>query len=174
MRVLVGRNPENGRPRYVSREVRGRKRAAERTAAQLVAEVERGGHRAQGGRHTVAELLDRWLAHIEGQGRAMSTLVRYRSAIEANIKPRLGSIGIAKLGPADVDGFYTDLAKTGVSPLTIRKSHAILSAAFNQALKWRVARRQPRGPGLASRAPKTGNSSPDTRRAREPVRGMRH
>jgi hypothetical protein len=63
VRVLVGRSPENGRPRYVS------------------------------------------LAHIEGQGRAMSTLVRYRSAIEANIKPRLGSISIAKLGPADVDRF---------------------------------------------------------------------
>ena len=143
MRVLVGRNPENGRPRYVSREVRGGKRAAERTAAQLVAEVERGGHQAQAGRHTIAELLDRWLAHTEVQGRAMSTLVRYRSAIEANIKPRLGFIAITKLAPADVDRFYADLAKTGLSPLTIRKSHAILSAAFNQALKWGWLDRNP-------------------------------
>jgi integrase len=155
VRVLVGRNPENGRPRYVSREVRGGKRVAERAAAQLVAEVERGGHQAQAGRHTVADLLDRWLAHIEAQGRAMSTLVRYRSAIDANIKPRLGSIPIAKLGPADVDRYYADLAKIGLSPLTIRKSHAILSAAFNQALKWGWLDRNPvdraSPPGLRGR-----------------------
>ena len=110
VRVLVGRDFETGRLRYVSREVGGGKRTAQRVAAELVAEVERGGFQVQPGRHTVGELLDRWLDHIEAQGRAMSTLVRYRSAIGANIKPRLGSVIIAKLGPADIDVFYAELA----------------------------------------------------------------
>jgi integrase len=107
-----------------------------------VTEVERGNHR-QKGRHTVAELLDRWMVHIEGQGRAASTLTRYRSAINANIKPRIGHLAAAKVGPADLDGFYSELVKAGLGPLSVRKSHAILSAAFNQALKWDWVDRNP-------------------------------
>jgi hypothetical protein len=75
VRVSVGRDPTTRRYQYASRTVRGTKRDAQRAAAELVTEVERGGHR-QKGRHTVAELLDRWMEHIEGQGRAASTLTR--------------------------------------------------------------------------------------------------
>src|SRR6516225_2500240 len=91
VRVSVGRDPTTGRYQYVNRTVRGTKRDAQRAAAELVTEVERGSHR-QPGRHTVSELLDRWMDHIEGQGRAASTLIRYRSAITANIRPRIGNL----------------------------------------------------------------------------------
>src|SRR6516225_8786456 len=131
VRVSVGRDPTTGRYHYVSRTVRGTKRDAQRAAAELVTEVERGSHRHKG-RHTVSELLDRWMEHIEGQGRAAATLARYRSAIGANIKPRIGSLTVSKVGAADLDGLYSQLAKAGLGPLSVRKSHAILSAAFNQ------------------------------------------
>ena len=61
------------------------------------------------------------------------------------------------VGPylVDIDHFYADLAKAGLSPLTIRKSHAILSASFNQALKWGWRDRNPvdraSPPGLRGR-----------------------
>ena len=142
IRVSVGRDPQTGRYAYVARYVQGTKRDAQRAAAELVAEVERGSHRNKG-RHNVSELLDRWMAHIEGQGRAASTLTRYRSAISANIKPRLGDLAVNKVGPAELDGFYSQLAKAGLKPLSIRKSHAILSAAFNQAVKWGWIDRNP-------------------------------
>ena len=87
-------------------------------------EVERGSHR-QKGRHTVSELLDRWMEHIEGQGRAASTLTRYRSAINGNIRPRLGHLAVSKVGPAELDGFYIQLAKAGLGPLSVRQSHTI-------------------------------------------------
>jgi integrase len=108
----------------------------------LVTEVQRGSHRHKG-RHTVSELLDRWMEHIEGQGRAAATLARYRSAIGANIKPRIGSLTVSKVGAADLDGLYSQLAKAGLGPLSVRKSHAILSAAFNQAVKWGWIDRNP-------------------------------
>jgi integrase len=135
VRVSLGRDPETGRYRYVERYVQGTKRDAQRAAAELITEVDRGGHREEG-RHTVNELLGRWMAHIEAQGRAESTLARYRSCINANIKPYLGAKAITKVGPADLDRFYGQLAKTGLAPLSIRKSHTILSAAFNQAVRW--------------------------------------
>lgn len=111
VRVSLGGDPETGRYRYVGRYVKGTKRDAQRAWAGLVTEVDRGGHRHER-RHTINELLDRWMARIEAQGRADSTLARYRSCIDANIKPRLGSKGINRLGPAEIDRFYGQLART--------------------------------------------------------------
>jgi integrase len=136
VRVSLGRDPATGKYEYATKWVHGTKRDAQRAAAALVAEVERGSHRTQPGRHSVAELLDEWMAHIEAQGRAATTMARYRSAISANIKPHLGSLAVNKVGPADLDRFYGKLTKAGLGPLSVRKSHAILSAAFNQAVKW--------------------------------------
>lgn len=136
VRVSLGRDPSTGKYEYATKWVHGTKRDAQRAAAALVAEVERGSHRTQPGRHSVAELLDEWMAHIEAQGRAARTMARYRSAISANIKPHLGSLAVNKVGPADLDRFYGKLTKAGLGPLSVRKSHAILSAAFNQAVKW--------------------------------------
>jgi integrase len=126
----------------VERHVRGRKRDAERVLAELITEVEAGSHR-QRRRHTVTDLLDRWMAHTEGLGRAPSTLVRYRSAINTNINPRLGKLDVTKVGPAEIDALYGHLLRSGLNPLSVRKSHAILSAAFNQAVKWGWVDRNP-------------------------------
>ena len=143
VRVSLGeRDPKTGRYRYVLRQVHGTKRDAQRAADALAAEVARGGHR-QNGRRTVADLLDQWMAHLEGQGRARSTLVRYRSAVNANIKPVLGKVDIAKLEPAQIDAYYSKLLASGLTPLTVRKSHAILSASFAQALRWGWVDRNP-------------------------------
>ncbi|HXW80786.1 MAG TPA: hypothetical protein VEJ84_14885, partial [Acidimicrobiales bacterium] len=129
-------------------------RRAWQACAELIDEVDRGGHREER-RHTVNERLDWWMAHIEAQGRAESTLVRYRSCVSANIKPRLGAKAINRIGPADLDRFYGQLAKTGLTALSIRKSHATLSASFNQAIKWGWLDRNPvdraSPPGLPGR-----------------------
>ncbi|MGH9059319.1 MAG: tyrosine-type recombinase/integrase, partial [Acidimicrobiales bacterium] len=154
VRVSLGRDPVTGRYRYVHRQVNGGKRVAQRVAAELVAEVDHGGHQT-GGSHTVTELLERWMAHIEAQGRAPSTLARYRSAIAHDIGPQLGTKRIDRLTGADLDAFYARLAKRGLGPLSIRKSHAILSASLNQALKWGWLDRNPvvraTPPGVRSR-----------------------
>jgi integrase len=143
VRVSLGeRDAETGRHRYVERHVHGRKRDAERELAELITEVDSGGHR-QTRRYTVSELLDRWMTHIEALGRAPSTLVRNRSAINTNINPKLGKLDITKVGRADIDNLYGQLLRSGLNPLTVRKSHAILSAAFNQAVKWGWVDRNP-------------------------------
>jgi integrase len=142
VRISLGRDSETGRYKYLYRQVRGGKREAQRVAAELIAEVNPGGHQHID-RHTVAELLDWWMEHIETQGRAPSTLARYRSAIRADIEPYLGRLAIHKVTPADLDAFYVSLARRGLRPLSVRKSHAILSAAFNQAVKWGWVDRNP-------------------------------
>jgi hypothetical protein len=65
--------------------------------------VEQGKHQYRH-HHSVAELLERWIAHIEAQGRAPSTLFRYKSAIRANILPGIGTVRIDRVGPAEPSG----------------------------------------------------------------------
>ena len=142
VRVSLGRDAATGRYEYVTKDVRGTKRDAQKYAARLTTEVEQGLHR-RAERHTVAQLLDRWMEHIEGLGRAPTTLARYRSAIRHDIVPRIGEFRIDRIQPADIDRFYTGLARSGLQPVSIRKSHSILSAAFNQALKWGWIDRSP-------------------------------
>ena len=139
--MCAGRSPVDGSWRYVTRTVRGGKREAQRVAAELVAEVERG--LAPMVRGTVAQLLDHWILHLETQGRAPSTLERYRSAVKANIGPALGRLQLSDLGPADIDAFYARLLGAGLSPLTVRKCHAILSASCRQAVRWGWLDRSP-------------------------------
>jgi integrase len=162
VRVSLGRDRQSGQYQYVTRWIHGTKRDAQNAAAALVTEVQRGSHR-QPGRHTVSELLDRWMDHIEGQGRAASTLIRYRSAISANIRPRIGNLTVSKVGPADLDGLYSQLGKAGLGPLSIRKSHAILSAAFNQAVKWGWVDRNPayQASPPSARAPEVRPPTPE-------------
>jgi integrase len=149
IRASLGRDPATGRYEYVSREFQGTEAGARRAPARLAAEVDQGLHH-HSERHTVAELLERWMEHIEGLGRAPTTLVRSRSAIRHHIGPRLGSIRIDRLQPSDIDRFYSGLAKAGLKPVSIRKAHAILSASFNQAVKWGWIERSPVPSGLSS------------------------
>ncbi|MHB1712033.1 MAG: hypothetical protein ACYCV7_11625 [Acidimicrobiales bacterium] len=92
MRVSSGRDPATGRYRYVHRTVTGTKRVAQKAADNLAAEVHRGFQPAVRG--TVADLLEKWMLHLETQGRAASTMIRYRSAIDVRIVLALGWIDL--------------------------------------------------------------------------------
>src|ERR1035437_3197982 len=141
VRVSSGRDPLTGRYRYVHRTVEGGKRDAQRAAAELATEVQHGMQPAVRG--TVADLLEKWMLHLETQGRAPSTLIRYRSAIDVRIVPALGWIEVTKLNAADLDTFYGALIRQGFHPLSVRKCHAVFSAALHQAEKWGWIDRNP-------------------------------
>jgi integrase len=141
VRVSAGRDPATNRYRYVTRSIEGGKRDALRAATELETEVRHGMRPAERG--TVADLLEKWMLHLETQGRAPSTLIRYRSAIDVRIVPALGWIEVTKLTAADLDTFYGALIRQGFHPLSVRKCHAVLSAALHQAEKWGWIDRNP-------------------------------
>jgi integrase len=141
VRVSAGRDPATGRYRYVTRSVEGGKREALRAATELETEVRRGMRPAERG--TVADLLEKWMLHLETQGRARSTLIRYQSAIDVRIVPALGWIEVTKLTAADLDALYGTLIRQVLHPLSVRKCHAVLSSALHQAEKWGWIDRNP-------------------------------
>jgi integrase len=108
--VYVGADPVTGRQRRVTGTART-KREAVRLRARLLVEVGRGRHQAA--RMTVAELLRRYLEHLEAAGASPSTIDRARIAIQTTINPRLGQVEVAKLRPSALDAFYSDLRGHG-------------------------------------------------------------
>jgi len=53
---------------------------------------------------TLGELLNRWLTHLEGLGRAPKTLVEHRRMV-AVVTEGIGWIKLRKLRGADLDAF---------------------------------------------------------------------
>jgi integrase len=132
LRVYTGRDDRN-RPAYLSRNFTGTRLQAESALSELVADVERKRTINHAG--SVRELLNAWLTEIEPT-RSPNTMREHRRSIERNIVPAIGSIRLDRLTARQLDGLYSSLRARGLSPASVRRHHAILSAALGRAVKW--------------------------------------
>lgn len=143
MRLYVGDDPVTGKriEPYGSRPTR---KEAERLLHEFVVQLERG----RVTRATVAQALDAWLETSDIEA---STRQGYQGYIDRNLKPALGGLELSKVTVRPIEQFYADLrrcrercdGRTGVDhacrPLaasTIKQIHAILSGAFDAAVRW--------------------------------------
>lgn len=138
--VYLGRDAM-GKRRSVSRTVRGTNREAQRRAKALEVELTKqaaDGQSFEGSSVTFAALLDRWLADAR-----MEESTRYQAGrtIERYVKPRLGSVKLAKLRASHFDGLYRDLLRgfegqRALSSTTVMRVHTACRAALNLAVRW--------------------------------------
>jgi integrase len=137
LRVYLGVDADTGRERWASKTVHGSRRYAR---AQLAGFVEEAGYaRLRAG--TVADLLDRWLAHASPAW-SSTTLRQTRSVIECHLKPLLGHLAVNKLTTVDIDDVYRHLLRGGgpegraLAPGTVHRVHVVLHRALTQAVRW--------------------------------------
>jgi integrase len=143
LRVHAGRNPVTGKPRYVSRTVKGTADIADEKMAELVDEVTGDEH--DGDDITFGELLDRWLNHATIIKDLSPTTVReYKRLIEKNIKPVLGDVPLRQIDGGVLDDFYVSLMspERGLSAASVQRCHSAIAAATKQAVKWKLIRGQ--------------------------------
>jgi integrase len=133
LRAFIGRDPITRRKRQVQRTFQGTKRDAEKALAALVTEVSRG--KVDNTRATVGELLNAWLDHIKPI-RHPKTVHEASKSIELRLRPALGHIRLDKLSPADLDRWYGQWLSQGLSTSTVRRLHAVLSAALHTGERW--------------------------------------
>jgi integrase len=138
--VSLGRDPKTKRYEYVTTTVRGGRRTAQREAARLIKLASEGQISTE--RETLGGLLDRWLDHIEARGRAPKTLLENRR-LAAAISAELGEKELRKVTGRDLDAFYDRLRRRGLSATSVRRYHAVLSAALNQAVRWGLLQHSP-------------------------------
>lgn len=139
LRVFLGRDPVTGKKRYAVRTVRGGKREAQSTLAEMVTEAERG--LTSSTTATVGELLAAWFEFATPDF-SPKTVRETRGYIDRSLLPGLGSKSLARLKPAELDAFYRRLIESGgvggrpLAPGTVRRIHGILRRALNQGVKW--------------------------------------
>ena len=150
---------------------RGGKREAERELRRLLVAVDSGAVAQT--KMTTGAWLDAWLAIVKPEV-AAATLDHYRRAVVTHIRPRLGTIPLAKLSRADVQQMFSELAEGGradgkagpLAPGSRKQIHAVLSIALNRASDLQMVnsnvaqvmrRRMPRGDA----APETAVLSPE-------------
>lgn len=86
------------------------------------------------GKRTVSDLLDVWLA-VKAPTLKPRTLADYRMIADTLIRPTLGDVALARLGPDRIARLYAGWQAEGKHK-TALKAHRVLSAALALAVRW--------------------------------------
>jgi integrase len=141
-------DPMTGKRRRKWHSYKGTKRQAQVECARLISALQAGTY-LEPSKTTLAQFLDRWLAHIKSQVSPKSHS-RYSELARKNIVPLLGSTILTKLRAEAIDAAYAKAlasgrrdGKGGLSPQTVTHMHRVLKKAIGQAVKWELLIRNP-------------------------------
>ncbi len=142
VRVSLGRDAETGRRKYRSRTICGSFRAAEHHLNNQLEERDQGREPA-GEDLTLNQYLDRWL-ELAAQPKLRAKSFRdYQALVARYIRPALGERRLLSLTPLDIQGVIHEMHASGLSPRTVQYAHAVLHAALEQAVCWRLIQKNP-------------------------------
>jgi integrase len=153
--VIDVRDPQTGKRKRRWHTFKGTKREAQTKQAELVALMGKGDY-VEPSKVTVAEFMrarvSQWEAASDISAR---TAQRYRQLVENQIVPYLGTKGLRKLRPLDMEEWHTSLrnggrvrGQGGIAARTIGHAHRLLSkalrdAASNDLVTRNVAKQKP-------------------------------
>ena len=92
------------------------------------------GALATGPQQTLKVFLEKWLEQVCRLTMKPNTYKTYRSMARAHIIPALGHIKLQKLTVEHLQGFFAE-KQEGLKPLTLRRIHATLKGALDDAVK---------------------------------------
>ena len=125
----------------------GTKREAQIECARYVSAMA-GGAYEEPAKTTVAQYLERWVAHMASQV-APRTHERYAELALKNVVPLLGAVPLTRFGPSRLVRRSKALASGrrdgagGLSPRTVHHMHRILRQALAEAVRWRLLTSNP-------------------------------
>jgi integrase len=136
----------------VQRTFKGTEAKARKALAEFITE----GLAPEADRRTFGQLLEEWVELRAGRW-APKTFDEAKREIENRIRPRLGSIPVAKLTAKHLDDAYSAWSKEGLGDSSVHRHAAVISAALSQGVKW----------GWLDTNPATRASAPVQRNARQ-------
>ncbi|GAB2044831.1 site-specific integrase [Agathobaculum sp. TL06] len=130
-RYTTGTDPKTGR--QIRRSIYGKtqKEVRERLR-QITTDVDTGAYVAPCAMK-FSEWLDIWLEEYL-TGRSPLTVSSYESYARNHIKPALGAIRLDHITPVHIQKFINALAKTALSPKTVKNIHGIIHRCLQQAV----------------------------------------
>ena len=144
IRYSLGRDPVSGKRRFATATVRGTRKEAERELVRLLRTVDTGEH-VDPSRMTVGDRLELWTQTTKAEVSPKSH-ERYAEIVRCYLKPALGTIGLQRLTPSDIQKAYNNFARNldrNPSPRTRRHVHRILKSALARAVEQQALPRNP-------------------------------
>ena len=151
IQVFLGRDANSKRIR-LTETVKGKKSDGERRLREILAEVDKGVTPTKT-RYKVGEWLDRWLDEKRAEGKRTKTIDRYEGIIRLHLKPKIGTVPLAKLRPIQIRDLELELTKEklnekgqteeGMDPIGVEQVHNVLNAALEHAFMMELIGRNP-------------------------------
>ena len=142
VRAFLGRDAKTGKRRYHSKTIEGTKREASQYLTKVLREMDTGLYVEQS-QVTLGDFLDKWLVVVAGPRVSERTLADYRGNLTRYIRPTLEERRLQDLRPFEIQTLYAAMLERGLSPRTVRATHAPLRSALDQAVKWQLVPRNP-------------------------------
>jgi len=84
---------------------------------------------------TVGTFLERWIEDVVRLNKTHRTYATHRQQVRSHIAPAIGRVKLEALRKARVDQLYANLLRSGLAPSTVRRVHAVLHAALEEAAR---------------------------------------
>ncbi len=92
---------------------------------------------------TLSQYLDQWLQMAAKPRVSERTFSDYQDILTRYVRPALGRRILSQVKPLNIQALYSEMQERGLSARTVRYTHAILTSALKQAVKWRMLTHNP-------------------------------
>lgn len=141
VRVFMGRD-EKGKRRYFNRTIHGVKKDAEKYLNSAVRDKDLGVF-VEPAVMSLNEYLERWLKTAAQPRVRERTYADYSELLKRYVSPSIGAKKLCEVRPLDIQTLYTQMLDRGLSARSVRYTHAVLSSALKQAVKWLMLAQNP-------------------------------
>ena len=137
VRVYVGRDRETKKRKYLNKTIHGGLRDAQAHLNRMLSERDLGRN-LDSSKQTLNQYLDRWLEVCAKPRLRAKSLRDYEGLLRRYVRPQLGMKFLVSVQAFDVQSLYRELLDRGLSPRSIRYTHAVLRSALKQAVRWKL------------------------------------
>ncbi|HEU4510554.1 MAG TPA: N-terminal phage integrase SAM-like domain-containing protein [Pyrinomonadaceae bacterium] len=142
VRIFQG-GDENGKRRYVNKTIHGTKKNAEKYLTAKLRDRDLGIN-IEPASESLDKYLEKWLQGVVRSRVREATFDDYKYLLDRYVSPMLGAIKLCDIRSIDIQKIYADmLDEKELSARTVRMTHAVLSSAMKQAVRWHMLPRNP-------------------------------
>lgn len=141
VRIFLGRDA-NGKRKYFNKTIHGTKKEAQKFLTAKLREKDLGVF-VEPASMSLNEFLDKWLKEIAKPRLRENTYNGYVWIAKKYIREHLGLIRLSDIQAYQIQKFYGEMQKQGLSARTVRYAHTVLSSCLKQAIKWRMISQNP-------------------------------
>lgn len=133
IRIYLGTS-SNGKRKYRNETVRGKRADANKRLTELLHQTDTN-QIIETSKTTVSEYLGNWLKTTAKSRVTEQTLYSYQLLFDNHIKRQIGNLRLTNLRRIEVQRFYEQMTADGKGARTVRHCHAVLHAAFADAVR---------------------------------------